>query len=434
MVDYFRVVLVGSQRRVTMVLPYSAPLGSAVPTIVGLVDEPSDQVPIGLLDAEGRLLDISCSPEELGILDGAVLRLVSEFDAPAPPEVVDIASEVVAVSEPESTVWQQHDGLTFGAITASIALFVTLLIVPTHVAWLAPTVATLGASAFYLSRGERYVAVARIGKVLTYGAIPAFALTSRVPASLESLTGVEYRVLAFCISLFGAWCVVPLYRNRITMQRVGALLGVIVFSLALLLLWAAVPRVNVATIVVLVATTLLVISPSIALSASGLLRLESRLTESEVVSRDKVSNALAGAYGLLDVSTLALSLACALSVTVLMEAGTLWTLGIAACVLLITLLRSRLFRLRSHVLFLRAAAVGSALIGGVMAQMPAVLIVILILLMSGGALAQFTGWSELQLVRWRRTGDAIEQLAALALVPLAVGSFGLYSDLLGAFG
>ena len=90
MVEYFRAVFVGSQRRVTMVLPYSVPLGSAVPTIVGLVDSPSDQVPIGLLDAEGRLLDISCSPEELGILDGAVLHLVSEFDAPAPPEVVDI--------------------------------------------------------------------------------------------------------------------------------------------------------------------------------------------------------------------------------------------------------------------------------------------------------------------------------------------------------
>jgi hypothetical protein len=119
----------------------------------------------------------------------------------------------------------------------------------------------------------------------------------------------------------------------------------------------------------------------------------------------------------------------------LLSADDLWTVGVGLAVIIVSALRTRAFPLATQQMALWLAVL-AGLLGGLLGQPringPAVaalltgisvLIVIMVLARPASHQRAFL----------RRVGNAIEALAVIALIPLLLGMFGVFSDLLEAF-
>jgi hypothetical protein len=112
-----------------------------------------------------------------------------------------------------------------------------------------------------------------------------------------------------------------------------------------------------------------------------------------------------------------------------------WAAGLGVAVVTVTALRTRGFPIAAQQLALWSAVLAGLVVGGfgrmgpeprdVVAGLAAVAIAILVL-----TLARPPAHTRAAL---RQLGDVVETVAVVAMVPLLVGLFGIYSDLLGAF-
>ncbi|MCW2525652.1 MAG: putative integral rane protein, partial [Pseudonocardiales bacterium] len=94
---FSRVTLVGRGKRAELVLPSTEPAGVLMPEILALLDQDGGSVHtpsrLALTTATGVHIAPDMSLAGMGILDGAVLRLVEEDALPPPPVVHDVTEE-----------------------------------------------------------------------------------------------------------------------------------------------------------------------------------------------------------------------------------------------------------------------------------------------------------------------------------------------------
>ncbi|MEO6310228.1 MAG: hypothetical protein ABIO33_06045, partial [Leifsonia sp.] len=175
--------------------------------------------------------------------------------------------------------------------------------------------------------------------------------------------------------------------------------------------------------------------PWYAMAASGLTGLDDQVIDGKFALRSQVKLTLAQAYSTLTWTTIALAVPLAASIAVLLTTTDPWTLWLGLAILLVTALRTRAFPLASQATILWCATALPLLIG-LAAQT----------VLSVGATLTFLGAATVVIAvvgavtppahlraRLRKLGDLIEMLAAVALVPLLLGAFGIYADLLGTF-
>ena len=135
-------------------------------------------------------------------------------------------------------------------------------------------------------------------------------------------------------------------------------------------------------------------------------------------------------------SVLAVALPLGLTATMLVRSADPWAVVLGLSVTVLTALRTRAFPLTVQQLPLCLAAVTATLVA-VLARQPLLGTsgVALVLIGFGVLVAVAVGArpAEHQRARLRRIGNLVEAVLVIALIPLVLGVFGVYADLLGAF-
>jgi ESX secretion system protein EccD len=175
--------------------------------------------------------------------------------------------------------------------------------------------------------------------------------------------------------------------------------------------------------------------PRYAAAAAGLTALDSAVLGGRLWRRNDVRRGVDRAYSTLTWSVCGIAWTLAATSGVLLGSMDGWAAGLGVAVVTVTALRTRGFPIAVQQMALWAAVLAGLVVGGfgrmgpeprdVVAGLAAVGIAILVL-----TLARPPAHTRAAL---RQLGDALETVAVVAMVPLLLGLFGVYSDLLGAF-
>ncbi|MER6424488.1 type VII secretion integral membrane protein EccD [Streptomyces sp. NPDC001137] len=433
-----RVTLVGERRRVDLVLPSQEPIGRLLPEVMRLLDDQVGARPQTrhLVAGDGHVLDPDATLESAAVADGAVLRLVRVEDAPSAPVVHDVTDEAADDLDIRAWRWQPAARrVVAGGATVGWALGASFLarqeFAAQSVGVVLAIVAALaaGAGAVFGRAGVRGLAATL---VVTGGALGVFGAWSLGDAQGWSgavrLAGVA-GVVAVALLLLG-WCS-PLGRGGLF--GAAAVLGSgVCWECALALQSAG----RAGALLALVSVVALGLLPRLALMVSGLSGLDDRRSGGVSVSRYQVSTALAATHQGLALATIVTALSAAVAGSLVLNAGTVWTVLLAVAVALVLALRARAYPLVPEVVALLAA---SAVVvmrlawvwlerSGTVA--PLVVLVVLAVVPLAVLVVQPP---EHVRVRLRRFGDVLESVGVIALFPLMLGVFGVYGRLLGTF-
>jgi hypothetical protein len=348
-------------------------------------------------------------------------------------DVTDAVSESLA-GRPGR--WDARSRIVAGAVGIGVATAASgsvALRAPSPVPLLPPAVwllALLVAVGLGLARLRRAHGVAL---AVALGLAPSSALVAAVAVVPTGTVGVAEAIglvlAAVWFTLLLGWGVAARRRSAL----LGSLVGLAGALLPIGLLAAGLPLGRAGAITAVVAVVGVGLLPAYAMNASGLAAIDDRVIAGRLTRRDEVLETLAEAYRTLTWSTaaLAVTLGGALCATVLRSDP--WLLGAAGAVALVAALRTRAFPLRSQVLALWAAIALPAAVAIVVLLVPAAAAGAFAA--AAVAVAVLAGVSPAAHRRagLRRAGTVLEAVAVVALVPLLLGAFGVYTELLGAF-
>jgi type VII secretion integral membrane protein EccD len=428
-----RVTLAGPRRRADLVLPSDEPIGVLLPEIVSMVGLGPAGEPrayqVSRLD--GQVLEPTANLRAAGVADGTVLRIDPLTEAPPAAILHDVSDEMADDLGRRRGRWGAQARVWTATATVTVAALLAGLTASTHV----PAVAIIGVGLLVLLGGAaaalfgpRPVGLASVlaGAAIAMAAVPAWTPEWSLRWALWTL----------------AAAVVVLTLGVVTgNERAGALgAGSL---LVLLGFWVVPPAFGLsvartATIMAIVAVAALGLLPRLALIISGLTRLDDRHAADEAVSRVTAESAVDAAHRGLAVSVVATAASGAAAGWLLAQQGTAWTIVLACLLGVALLLRLRTFPLTIEVASLVAAAV--AVVLGLVyhwvlvdpAMWAGGAAMLLALVVIGLVVLGYQPQPHIR-ARARQIGDRLEGLAVVALVPVAVGVFGVYARLLGTF-
>ncbi len=437
-VGFTRVTLVGASRRVDLVLPSSEPVGRLLPDLLGIAGEPVSHPARlrRLVTVGGDVFGDGDSLESVGVVDGAVLRLVGAEDLPPAPIVHDVTEETADDLDRRATRWgpgvRRWVAVTgFAAVVAVATMFVYL-----HTA---AATAAAGTAAAGLVLGLAGVACGRerrpLGTALIAGAGTALPVAAWAWADANAFAPV-WRIIAVGAALGLAVVLAGVNADR----GRGAVTGG-ASALLLCLTWAAAAASGLSgqrlgAVLAVVVVVLIGVLPRLALTWSGLAMLDDRRVEDRPVTRREVGAALAAAHGSLIIAVVGAAVSAVFAGWLLAARPTAWTVPLAALLVVVLLVRSRMYPLAAEVIALlgAAAAIVTVLWWGWAANGEPVLP----LLVAAAALvvpviALVVNPPEHTRARVRRIGDLLESVAVVALLPVVLGVFGVYPRLIEVF-
>jgi type VII secretion integral membrane protein EccD len=428
-----RVTLAGPHRRIDLVLPADEPIGLLLPEVVALVGHAAtyDSRGYQISTLDGTVLDPAGSLRQAAVPDGALLRIDPISEAPPAAIVHDVSDEVGDDLTRRRGRWGDVPR-TWTATTACLvaattaALFSGPRLGPALISVVGGAVALTGL--LLAIAGRRAVGVA----VLLSGA--AIVMTT-VPGWTDAGTAQ----LALWAVVIG--CTVLAVGAATGNGRAGLLGGgtalVLVTGWGTHLLFG-VSDTRTAAVMAIASVGVLGLLPRFALIASGLTRLDDRRSNDEPVSRVSVQAAVDSAHRGLAVAAIAAATSATLAGLVLAATPGPWPLTLAVLVAAALLLRMRAFPLAAEVVALVAGTL--TVVGGLLLcwirQRPDTwwATAVAALGVSAVALAILAYRPPPHiLARGRQLADRVEALTVMALVPVAVGVFGLYSRLLDTF-
>lgn len=441
MTDFTRMTVVGSARRATVVVPSDETVGALLPSMLELLEEPPAAVarPIVLTRLTGEPLDGSRSIAGQAVNDGELLHLLRLDEAPPPPEVSDVTDAVSETFAGRAGLWGPRARVAGAAVGIGVLLLAAgeealrpplgAVAVPA-LAW---GVTLLGALGFGLARRPGASAAflaAALGLVLPTAQLGRAALDTVVRLPQLPGTVLLGSLLAWATVLLGVGLGA---RHRAAV--LGAMIGVAGAVLPLVLLTLGLPVVRTAAVTAVVAVVVCGLIPAYAMNASGLTGLDDQVLTGVLAPRTAVLATLLTAYRALTWSTVAVGGTLTAALLALAVTRNPWALWLGAAVAVVTALRTRAFPLAAQVLSLCAAVVSAVLAAAtvLLAHQPvaaagALVLVAAVIAVLAGARPTRHGRASL-----RRIGGTVEFLAVLTLVPLALGVFGVYDQLLGAF-
>ncbi|MGC4746911.1 type VII secretion integral membrane protein EccD [Micromonospora sp. DT201] len=428
-----RVTLAGGRRRIDLVLPADEPVGLLLPELVLMVGHPpmDDSRGYQISTLDGTVLDPASSLRGAAVPDGALLRVDPISEAPPAAIVHDVSEEVSDDLAVRGGQW----GDAARAWTATIACVVAATVAaaladprlgPVAVGTVGGAVALTGLLLGLMGRRSVGVAVLVSGSAMVMSTMPDWT---------------HGRTALWALWIAGVGCTVLALGAVTGNRRAGVLGGATVLILVAgwsVPLGLGMPAARVAAVLAILSVGVLGLLPRIAMMASGLTRLDDQLSNDSPVSRVAVRAAVDSAHRGLAVAAVATAASAALGGLVLAMGSGTWTLVLAGLVGVASLLRMRAFPLAVEVVALVGG--GLAVAGGLLARwvqdspdtwwgaavaalgVCAVALVILAHRPSAHVLA-----------RARQYADRVEALTVMALVPVAVGVFGLYSRLLDSF-
>lgn len=427
---FTRLSVLGTRRNADVVIPSDVPLDMVMTQLVQtLGEDPRRAYVLGTM--AGTSLTASRSLRELAVEDGVILQLTPADLAPPSPTVFDISESAERILGEQPSRWSG------GMRRAGLAVLAVLaLLLAGSVAWfrLAPD-----------SRAWPYVGAA-LGFVVLGGLLYHLKLreAGRVAAIAGGILGglllVAGSVLAPGLPLpwlFGV--LIPFFAvTAVSARPIPWLYGIGAFGLVLGL-WYVIDlltqsTLHTASIVGTAALLLVGLMPQAALGMSGVFSAQRRTDQ---IARTTADTLVARAHGILATtsSVLALGAAAAVWVLVTNPGADVWSWSLAGSLSLAAALRQRSFPLAAEKMTLwavtltglvaaslRLFATSEAL--GYLGLAALVVLAIAFLVVAHTSVPEHT---QAQLRQW---GNHLETLAVVAAIPLVVGLFGIYADLL----
>ncbi|WP_433260118.1 EsaB/YukD family protein [Actinosynnema sp. CS-041913] len=431
MTAHTRVTLVGSRRRIDVVLPSAEPLGVLLPEFLRMADEPHGSPPNSyqLVGTDGAALADDRSLHESGVPDGAVLRILRRLDVPSDAVVHDVAD--ATTDDLGTRAWRWGPGARRWACTLIAVLAVTAACaVPAEAMSLPAPVALVfvAAGSLLARRGSRPVGVAL---VLAGGSVGIYLALEQIPLGF-----VAWMVVAAVVA--GVTVVLGVVSDLGRGGVFGGLAGLVLLALWAGLVLLALPAGRAAAIVAAVAVLGLGALPRIAVVGSGLATLDDAVTGDRRVRRPAVSQALAAAHRGLVIATTATAAAAGAAGALLAAQPGRWATPLACLTAAALVLRLRAFPLLAEVAALlgATAVIGGALIRQWLLDQPDARIWGCAVLLGCAAVAllrmEYLPKEHVR-ARFRQLADRVEAAVVLAIVPVVIGEFGVYSRLLGTF-
>ncbi|GAA1676589.1 hypothetical protein GCM10009765_27420 [Fodinicola feengrottensis] len=438
---YTRVTLAGSRRRVDIVVPSDEPVGRLLPEALRLTGEPPGQPPTlrHLVTADGTLLDADATLGEAGVPDGAVLRVVGLADAPPAAVIHDVTEEVADDLDRRAWRWGPVPRRWVGtvAIVAGTVLATDLTIgqfpaggrLGADLVW---TLALLLCGIVLATYATQPIGTALILAGGATGVLAGWIGTGNLFGGGPVAAGVAAASLAATAVALG------LSTGIGSGGVIGGLGGLVLIAAWWLPLALGVPPLEVAAVLAVLSVVLLGVLPRLALGLSGMTGLDDRRSRNEQVTRPAVESALRAAHRSLSLATLALAASAAVAGWLLTSTISPWTLPLTALMAASLLSRARVFPLVPQVAGLIGAA-WLAVLGLLLAWLRAdgtmrwAVIVGLVLLVVIASAVLVVEPPDHVRARLRRLTDRLEAVTVIAMVPVALGVFGVYERLLHTF-
>ena len=388
-----------------------------------------------LATPRGEALDPERSVGQLNLLDGALLVLRAASQAEAANIREDLPEAVGASLEEAPGRWSAQAADTLAAVFASALALLSAVVV-----WRATPELTRAELAFGGGLGlvvvcvllSRFTPMARTAMWMALAALPMFAIgggsvMSVVPAGMPAAAALG--LLAGGVLILSA---VPGTRA----PAIGVVLASVIYGLGTapavtFKLPAAVPIV----IVVLLALAALGLLPRIAVQTAGVLQIDS----STPTGGSEVARSVAEGHSLLAWMLVGICALFCLPAAQLAINGSPWVLALVGVVGLVTVLRARhhvfvaeiiplavtalacLVAVEAGLLFHHMSASMVPFVGVGVAIGDAILVIALAMLANGQE-------SSLDTRRWL---SRLEYLVDAAVIPVAIGAFGVYDFVFG---
>jgi type VII secretion integral membrane protein EccD len=436
MTEFTRLTVIGSARKADLVVPNDEAVAGLMPRLMDLLDEPTGSVvrPLTLVRATGEQLDAALTIADQQVSDGELLRLVRSDDAPPPPEVADVTDVLGESLRDRAGLWSTFARQLTGAIAVGVLGCALAAQLPAGPVPLAVTVVVLSVMAAIVGRVSlRWICVAGTAAGLGVAATAAWRFGSAF--NLSQSLRLSAAILGLAVL---GWICFGLGFGQGLRSRpawFGSLVGVPVSTLPLIMVALGWSAAQAAAVTAALSVVVCGVLPRLALAASGLTGLDDQVVEGHPRRRDEVWLTVNDAYRLLSWITFAVALPIALTATWLLASNGLWAVGVGLVVIMVSALRTRAFPLAVQQMALWFAVL-AGLLGGLLGQPRlddlqvaailaglTVLVVIMVLARPAAHQRAFL----------RRIGNAIEALSVIALIPLLLGMFGIFSDLLEAF-
>ena len=436
MTEFTRLTVIGSARKADLVVPNEEAVAGLMPRLMDLLDEPTVSVvrPLTLVRATGEQLDAALTIADQQVSDGELLRLVRSDDAPPPPEVADVTDVLGESLRDRAGLWSTFARQLTGAIAVGVLSCALAAQLPAGPVPLAVTVVVLSVMAAIVGRVSlRWICVAGTAAGLGVAATAAWRFGSAF--NLSQSLRLSAAILG--VAVLGWICFGLGFGQGLRSRPAwfGSLVGVPVSTLPLIMVALAWSAAQAAAVTAALSVVVCGVLPRLALAASGLTGLDDQVVEGHPRRRDEVWLTVNDAYRLLSWITFAVALPIALTAAWLLASNGLWAVGVGLVVIMVSALRTRAFPLTVQQMALWFAVL-AGLLGGLLGQPRlddlqvaailaglTVLVVIMVLARPAAHQRAFL----------RRIGNAIEALSVIALIPLLLGMFGIFSDLLEAF-
>lgn len=437
---FTRVTLIGSRRHLDLLLPSHQPVGLLLPQVLELLDDqPAEEVAAKVLVRPGGdELDAAASLHEAAVTDGSSLLLCNASSAPPPPVVYDVTDLAVSESQEVPGRWSRRSrDLTAGLAAAAgiwggAELFFGALV--PGAAWWALLVLSVALLVAGTALGQPPRRSALGPALLGAGWLTGLGGILRLDISLPQ-TGLTLSALS----------IAALLAVGFTSQRPRALYNAAAVLAAATVLWSAAAltvrsEVPAAAVATLAGVVLLGLLPKFSLAASGLATLDDQRAKGGPVSRTDAMAAIAAAHHSLALGTAisAVSIGVGLWLLGTDTENQAWTLPLLLVLTLAVFLRARSFPLVAERASLYAAsAVGvAALALASLRFLDRYLWAVGLAVLAIGLITALTlaiSLPDHAQARFRLLARRLETLAVLATVPLAVGMFGVFDQLLGSF-
>ncbi|WAP51108.1 type VII secretion integral membrane protein EccD [Arthrobacter sp. ATA002] len=441
---FTRVTLVGTRRHVDLLLPSHQPVGLLLPQVLNLLgDAPAETVAAKVLVApDGTELNAGASLSQARVLDGARLLLCNVSEAPPAAVVYDVNDLVAGESAAVGGRWNRRcRDLTTGAFMAAglwagAEILLTAL-APNTAWWMLFTLSLLGLAAG--SAANRPPRRAAFGSAL----LAAGWLTG-LGGALHLYGGVPEQLPPASLALAGLSVLTLAALGTGAAQPRAWLSGAAALALAAAV-WTAAGAlsgdpVRAGAVAALAGALILGLLPKLALAASGLATLDDQRAKGLPSARTDAVGAVAAAHRTLTLGTAvtALSLAPALWLLGTDAGSQRWTLPLLLALTLALFLRTRSFPLapqRGALYLTVAVGLAAVTVAGLrfLPGQPWVVGLAVLAVASGAAAVLSVSFPDHTQARFRLLAKRLESVAILASVPLTVGLFGVFGQLLDSF-